>query len=81
MGYNKFAILTVRVAIVSQRWHIEARLCVTQPVHVEHISVQTACLYCNANMTEQTVLCLFTIIIVNNIRIDYLSHDDIKHSH
>ena len=45
---------------------------------VEHISVHTACLYCNVNITEQPALCLFTI--VNNIRIYYSSHDGIAQS-
>ena len=35
-------MLTVRVAIMSQRWHNEARLRATQHVHVELISMQTA---------------------------------------
>ena len=43
-GQNNVAILTVRVAIISQRLHIEARLRAAQPVHVEHISVQN-CLF------------------------------------
>ena len=32
MWQNSFAILTVTVAIISQRWHIEARLRATQSV-------------------------------------------------
>ena len=54
MGENNFVIVTVRVAIISQRWHNEACVRATQPVDVEHMSVETACLYVFGNSVVAT---------------------------